>query len=304
MTSTDIRAERRLGIGGSDVAAICGISQWKSPLDVWREKVLDDAVTETEAMRWGRRLEPVVLAAYAEETGATMLPVEPMRDGIFSARPDALAELDGAVRVVEAKTTRHGDAWGTPGTDDVPDEYQAQGQWYLARLKLAVVDFPVLIAGSDFRVYRSLRHQKIVDMLEREAERFWREHVETLVPPAPRDSAEAAALWRAVTGSSVDLSPAVLAALDDIETWKAEIKGLEKRLERAKFEVQTFLGANESGIDDAGNVRVTWKNQTARRLDTDRIKAEAPDLYQTYGKDVESRVLRTVTPKTRRPVRD
>jgi hypothetical protein len=35
--------DRTKTIGGSDVAAILGLSPWRSPLDVWREKTLGEA---------------------------------------------------------------------------------------------------------------------------------------------------------------------------------------------------------------------------------------------------------------------
>ena len=49
--------DRTTTIGGSDVAAILGLSPWRSPLDVWREKALgepDDR--DTPAMQAGGRM--------------------------------------------------------------------------------------------------------------------------------------------------------------------------------------------------------------------------------------------------------
>ena len=46
---------RKLGIGGSDVAAILGISKWKSAIDLWLDKTnqTNDITEENEAMQWG-----------------------------------------------------------------------------------------------------------------------------------------------------------------------------------------------------------------------------------------------------------
>ena len=49
-------AERRSGIGGSDIAAILGLSPWKTAVDVWLDKTgqrEDDTVGDAEAVRWG-----------------------------------------------------------------------------------------------------------------------------------------------------------------------------------------------------------------------------------------------------------
>ena len=38
---------RRNGIGGSDAAAVCGVSRYKSPVELWMEKT--DRIKPTEA---------------------------------------------------------------------------------------------------------------------------------------------------------------------------------------------------------------------------------------------------------------
>lgn len=59
-------------IGGSDVAAIFGISPWKTPLDLWLEKSGKLMPDESENMwqkEMGHLLEPVVAQMYAFRTG-------------------------------------------------------------------------------------------------------------------------------------------------------------------------------------------------------------------------------------------
>src|SRR5690349_10135045 len=62
---------RRQGVGGSDVAAIMGVDDFKSELAVYVEKTSTDAPTddEHEVALWGRLLEPLILRQYAERTG-------------------------------------------------------------------------------------------------------------------------------------------------------------------------------------------------------------------------------------------
>ena len=54
-------SERRKHITGTDVAAILGLSRFKTPLRVWLEKKGEIEPDENEAMRWGKRLERVIL---------------------------------------------------------------------------------------------------------------------------------------------------------------------------------------------------------------------------------------------------
>ena len=53
---------RSHGIGGSDVAAIMGLSPWRTPYQVWADKVLGirEDISGKPAVEWGTILEPVV----------------------------------------------------------------------------------------------------------------------------------------------------------------------------------------------------------------------------------------------------
>src|SRR3990167_9543260 len=79
-TEAEWREVRRQGIGASDAPAIPGLSPWKSPIQLYADKLglAEDGSEETEAMRWGRRLEGVIIAAYAEETNREALAGDPL----------------------------------------------------------------------------------------------------------------------------------------------------------------------------------------------------------------------------------
>ena len=291
-TQTDFQARRRRGIGGSDVAAIAGLNPWKTPLQVWKEKVLGDTVEENAAMRWGTKLEPVILEAYGEEMKATVVQAAPVLDGYKMAHADGIAMFDDRRHIIEVKTSRTDKGWGQPGSDEVPDHYACQGQWYLARYGLDRVDFAVLVGASDFRIYSQPRLQTVIDNLERLAEKFWNENVLKEVPPDPVTSAEAAEVWRKTTGRSVVLPDDVLVALRNREVWKAQVKELEAQIEAAELTIKTTLRDNEAGTSADGAVVCTWKPQVSQRLDTARFKREMPDLYENYSNRFENRVLR------------
>ena len=61
---------RKKGLGGSDIAAILGISKWSSAIDIWLQKTNQkyDAVVENEAMTWGKILESVIREQFKKET--------------------------------------------------------------------------------------------------------------------------------------------------------------------------------------------------------------------------------------------
>ena len=62
MTVEEWQKFRNAGIGGSDVATICGLNKYKSPFQLWAEKTstyTEDA-TESEPAYWGSLMEPII----------------------------------------------------------------------------------------------------------------------------------------------------------------------------------------------------------------------------------------------------
>ena len=70
MSHEDWLKYRKMGIGGSDAGAICGLNPYSSAMQVFYDKT--SAVTEEEdkeAMRQGRDLEQYVAERFMEATG-------------------------------------------------------------------------------------------------------------------------------------------------------------------------------------------------------------------------------------------
>lgn len=57
-------------IGGSDASVVCGISRYKSPVELWMEKTGQLPTQEAgEAAYWGTQLEALVRAEFTKRTG-------------------------------------------------------------------------------------------------------------------------------------------------------------------------------------------------------------------------------------------
>lgn len=83
---------RQTGIGGSDVAAILGLSRYKSPLDVYNDKIGEISESEqTQAAYWGTQLEDIVAKEFQKRTGMKVQKVNSQlsRDGWMHANIDA-----------------------------------------------------------------------------------------------------------------------------------------------------------------------------------------------------------------------
>jgi putative phage-type endonuclease len=179
--------DRAAGIGGSDVPAILGISPWATPLDVWLEKVHHPSwrpKAVTPEMRFGSMLEPVLRAAYSEDTGRQVF--APGGKTYFAKDGIRFAHLDG---IVEGEGIWEGKApfqtyrqW----VDGPPAYVHAQVQHYLAISGEPWCDVSALAAGLDpiFQTHRIPADPETQANIESAVMRFWREHVEPVVPPA------------------------------------------------------------------------------------------------------------------------
>jgi putative phage-type endonuclease len=286
---------RRTGIGGSDVAAILGLSKWKTPLQVYQEKRGElPPQDDNAAMRWGRYLEPVVRQAYADETGREVrLPTELIRHPVYE---HMIANLDGVaggatepMRIFEAKTARSADGWGEPGSDQVPQAYLLQVQHYMEVTGVAVADVAVLIGGSDFRLYEVPADRELQEMLIDAEADFW-SRVQRAEPPEPVTVADAIARWgRSSKEGAVVAGPAVIAAVETLRAIKEQKEAIEASEEGAKAIILKALGEHDTLTDAAGRALATWKaSKPALRFDTSAFKVAHADLYAQFVKAGEA----------------
>lgn len=287
-------AERRTGIGGSDVAAILGLSKWKTPLDVYMEKTGQaPPQPETEPMRWGTLLEPVILREFSERHGVRVV----REDGIkrHPRHGFMLASLDGWApelpAVVECKTARSADGWGEPGTGEIPAYYQTQVAHYMAVTGAAIAFVPVLIGAADFRVYKVDRDDEFIgDIIEAEAA-FWNDHVVAGVPPEPINAADAARLWARDNGETVEVAGELADDVEELRALREQAKDLEERIGSIEDRLKlAFMDA--SSIAHGGKVLATFKAQTRKSIDLKALTAANPTLAEQFARESTFRVLR------------
>lgn len=121
---------RRLGIGGSDAAAVMGISPFRTARDVYYDKL---GIAEVEgyegnwvAMEMGNRLESLVAEIFRRKTGFGVYQVKKMfQHPIYRfmlADVDSFIVLpDGSKAILEIKTTNYNSLSGCAGRDSRQD---------------------------------------------------------------------------------------------------------------------------------------------------------------------------------------
>lgn len=167
---------RRGRIGGSEIAAIVGLSPFESRYSLfWRKKAElngEKLVKEDlgDVVEWGTRVEPAIYQKYAEiaaEKGYVLTTGDSFThrdrpwqnanpDGLvweIAEAPDGTQVLKAVVEILEIKTSVYGDGYGKSGTNTIPIYYRCQILWYMAVLGVREAHLAVLIGGYDFRTY-------------------------------------------------------------------------------------------------------------------------------------------------------
>ena len=305
---------RQTGIGGSEIAAICGLNQYKTPMQIWESKV--NPITEdnstNEPMYWGNVLEEVVAKEYAKRTGYKVQRVNTqMRHPDFNF---AIANIDRAVinpdisgnvrwkdgklstdRILECKTANGFAAkqWGEAGSDQVPDSYLIQCQWYLGITGASVCDLAVLIGGQDFRIYTINRDDDLINDLLQQGAAFW-ELVQNNIAPDPINYPEAVKKWAISDPTlSVQADDSLIDDLEQIQSIKAQVKELEAQEDEIKARVVYALKEAETLIYQGVKV-ATCKTQTRTSFDSKAFEKDHPELYAQYKKQSSTRVLRII----------
>lgn len=283
--------ERRKGIGGSDIAAIMGLSPFKTAYQVYREKRKEvEDWQGNELTDWGKRMEPAIRQWYSDKTGRDVrLPDKIM---YHPQHPFMLASLDGFTddgRVVEIKTARSGKNWGEPETNQIPDYYAVQVHHYMTITGFQVADIPVSIAGSSPSLYIVEADKEISEMIIEACAKFW-ERVQSGNPPDPVTYADAVARFGKIkSDGSIIATTELIEAIAGLKQLRAQIKELEEHEEAWKARIIIALGDQaDTIIDGAGQTLVTYKLANGRKLfDSKSLEKEMPEVYQKYLKQSE-----------------
>lgn len=153
-------AYRRKGIGGSDVAALLGISPWRTARDLYFDKLNIVAVEDNEdnwvALEMGHLLEPLVAKIFQHRTGYKVYQIKKMfqhpQYSWMLADVDYFVELpDGSTAILEIKTTNYNarDNWWLNGEETVPVYYETQGRHYMAVMNVDRCFFCCLYGNNE-----------------------------------------------------------------------------------------------------------------------------------------------------------
>lgn len=295
--------DRTTFIGGSDAAAILGISPWKSAFQLYQEKIgayVEDVTPQKQRIfARGKRWEPVVVEMLVDELQDRGHDVQIIaRNARYQDREFPFMEceldlellIDGEECNTEMKTVHPfaAKAWGEPGTDELPIYYAAQcmhGLMIKPRQKCIVA---ALIGADDLRIHQIERDEETIAGIRAKELAFW-QRVQDRNPPDPETAVDVKWLYAKDAGEVAEADDELLRLVGELHFHKTTAKHAETAIERISTQIKLAMG-NAALLLYEGRPIATWKsNKPSRETDWQAIAGElsAPqELIERHTKMV------------------
>lgn len=286
---------RKIGIGGSEAAAVAGLNPWSSPLKVYMDKLNEtEEQPDNERMRVGRDLEDYVARRFEEATGKKVRKVNYLLQ--HPEHEFMLANLDrdivGEEAFLECKTTS---SYAKKDWEEgVPIHYQIQCLHYMAVTGYTHCYIAVLIGNEKFIYHKLERDEEAINNLIQIEKNFWEQHVLTNIPPDPDGTDQYSEMlkekYKYSVPETIELSKDFEPKLKRRDELVELIEQMETERKQIDQEIQLRMAEYERAI--VNDRVITWKSQNRTTVDSKRLKAELPDIYSEYSKTSTSRVFK------------
>lgn len=306
-------SERRKGIGGSDAAAILGLTKWASPTSVYMDKLnLLPPQEDTEAMRVGRDLEQYVADRFTEKTGiktrkCNFILKDPEYPFLHANIDRELVGMDAGLECKTASAFKTSIYEG----GEFPDNYYCQCVHYLSVTRKPTWFLAVLVLGIGFKIYCITRdmdyiapewcescvyvEEDEISALRTSEIAFWKDYVELKSPP-PLDGSEATTdALNAVQGDVEEDGVCDLMGCERLlgafMHMCRDIDALEKEREKVKQALMQEMGSFTKG--ECEGFSVSYKPQKRQNFDYKAFKKANPSVdLSPYMKHSISRPLK------------
>lgn len=280
---------RQSGLGGSDIMQIVLPEEQRpygGPFDVWVSKKQEIQIdSATDAMALGNWLERPIAEWVAEETGTKLIEAEPVQgpQEWMRCTPDFwLQSPDDTRQGLECKLSGKGRMWA----DGVPPYVQLQALWCMICTDTDVWNVGAYLPNNWKRdrwlVTRDAElEQRVVGMVGE----WWEKHVVGNVMPEIDASGEC---MKALYMNYPEHDGQLIDATEEHDGLLFELVNVNRAIAdntKRKKELNNLLASmteDSRGIQSAYGKWVWDVRKGSARIDTKRLKAEQPEVYEQF----------------------
>lgn len=299
--------ERKNYIGGSDIAAVMGMSRYSTPLKLWLEKTGQaepDDLSQVEAVQLGTELEDFVARKFARETGKKVRKQKKMY--VHKDYPYMAAHVDrlitGSDEILECKTCSayKENEWADITVEEeingknktvvkykIPQEYVLQVIWYLGITGKKLAHIAVLIGGQKFKKRKIEFDKELFNLMVDMAKTFWNAvQTKTLPPISPGDNVILSEIFtnpdeKLIQNQNIEQNILKLKQIKD------DISALTGEKDMLEAEIKSAIG-DHLGVETE-KFKVTWPQYHQTKINTEKLKADG--LYESYSSKLSYRKL-------------
>ena len=324
---------RRHGIGGSDVAAVLGLSPWCTPVQVWQDKTgQGEKQPETPSMYWGKQLEDLVAKEFQRRMGMKVQRVNRVirdgENGWMVANIDRAIvnpSIRGNVRVLDEEAKINENKGRRITTDAILEcktansycaqewgdtqEYEIKTNQLVTDHKIPVfyetqVQWYMAITGAAVcylavliggNDFRIYLIRRNDEVIDVLKKKCWEFWSNYVLSNKAPEPVNIEDVIRLFKIDTGEMTE----ASNDIAADIGELISLKEKVKSLE-EQQGALSlritealGEKLGFTIGGNKVLTFKTQTTRRFDSTKFKKEEPALYEKYVKVSTNRILKT-----------
>lgn len=301
-----VERDRSRFLGGSDAAAVMGLSPWSTPFELWQEKTGRARKDPEDPMRKrvlarGQKLEPFIRDMTIDALRDRGLAVELLKCNERYADPqhpflsceiDFELKLTGSVEIGGSIVQFDGEhinadaksvsgfarkKWGDVDTEDVPIEYAAQFMHGLMVTGRRFCLVAALRSFDDVDIYWTVRDDETIAGMRPKLVSFWIDHVLADVPPDPVTFDDIKALFPLDNGLAVEATEDIADKVAQLRQVRGSLREFTEAEEALKFDIAEYISPH-TRLTYRGADLMTWKGQGDTRLDQ-KLLAEA-ELYR------------------------
>lgn len=276
-------------LGGSTIAAACGLDPFLSPVRLWARmlgKIEDEA---GEPAEWGNRLQPVIFEALRDR-GVRVTPAPPGETLQDAAVPWLAGHPDGFTPrgIAEVKLTGRY-SYEKDGALPLPWQAQVQTYMMLGRRESALV--AVLVSGIRLETHMVYTDTKAQDLLLEMGADFMGYVEREQLPPVRADDAqtlaalfpspEPAKVYR-LTGDEWETAQELRRLRRLRDAYDEQVKELENRVKTFNPEAERLLGPHDEQV-------ATWKPARRKAVDVKALREAQPSIAEEFTTETTSR---------------